>query len=274
MPAASGGSTGSTVKSAMRTLDIIEYVVAHPSGVVAQEIAQALAIPVSSLSYLLATLVEREYLVRAGRLYQPGNGLRRLRTAPDDMPLIERVRPLVRNLRARSNETSSFFVRREWQIEAAITETAEHSLRYSIAVGTLSPMHCLAGGKAILATLSPEELDDYFGETERSRFTASTIVEEEALRREIALTSERGFAVTRDEFTPGICGIGQVLCLGGEVVGSLAIAIPVVRCTPEVEAAAGRILNAIVESFEGCTTSGPGSATASSSIASSRSTPP
>ena len=64
----------SQVKSATRTLDIIEYVVAHPRPLVAQEIATALGIPVSSLSYLLATLVERNYLVREGRRYSPGPG--------------------------------------------------------------------------------------------------------------------------------------------------------------------------------------------------------
>jgi predicted ArsR family transcriptional regulator len=67
---ADAGTTTSHVKSAMRTLDIIEYVVARGSPAVAQEIASALAIPVSSLSYLLATLVERGYLAREGRNYR------------------------------------------------------------------------------------------------------------------------------------------------------------------------------------------------------------
>ena len=49
------GSSAS-VKSATRTLDIIEYVVSRSRPLIAQEIAAALAIPVSSLSYLLATL--------------------------------------------------------------------------------------------------------------------------------------------------------------------------------------------------------------------------
>ena len=56
--------TQPTVKSAMRTLDIIEHVVGNPSGVAAQDIAAALQIPVSSLSYLLGTLCERTYLRR------------------------------------------------------------------------------------------------------------------------------------------------------------------------------------------------------------------
>ncbi|MCJ2181779.1 IclR family transcriptional regulator [Novosphingobium sp. 1949] len=244
-----GGSSGA-VKSAMRTLDIIEYVVAHPTGVVAQEIAQALSIPVSSLSYLLATLVERDYLTRAGRLYQPGNGLDRLRLTPQGLPMVERVRPLVRSLRLRLNETSSFFVRREWQIEAVITEVAEHTLRYSIAVGSMTPMHCLAGGKALLAALPASELDDYFAQTTRAHFSANTIVDEPRLREELAQTRERGFATTRNEYTPGICGIARVLRQGENVVGSLAVAIPVVRCDAEVEASAGETLKTITASFE------------------------
>src|SRR6188508_2751705 len=71
-------AVSSQVKSATRTLDIIEYVVAHDRPLVAQEIAIALGIPVSSLSYLLGTLVERGYLARDGRRYSAGPGLQRL----------------------------------------------------------------------------------------------------------------------------------------------------------------------------------------------------
>jgi len=244
-----GSGSASTVKSAMRTLDIIEYVVAHAEGVVAQDIAQALAIPVSSLSYLLATLVERDYLARSGRLYQPGAGLERLRAAPQRLPLIERVRPLVRALRMRSNETSSYFVQRDWEIEAVITETAEHTLRYSIGVGTRTPMHCLASGKAMLAALGPAALDRYFEEAPRERFTESTVIDEGALRRELDEARKSGIAITREEYTPGICGIGKILMLDGEPVGSLSVALPTVRYDARVEAATCALLEAIVSGF-------------------------
>ena len=97
------------VKSAIRTLDLIEYVVANPTGVVAQEIAAALAIPVSSLSYLLATLVERTYLHRIGRRYFAGPGLDRLRKPEQESTLAERARPLIKAMRLQLNETASLF---------------------------------------------------------------------------------------------------------------------------------------------------------------------
>jgi IclR family acetate operon transcriptional repressor len=112
-PSVAASATG-PVKSALRTLDVIEFVVAHAAGVVAQDVAQALGIPVSSLSYLLATLVERQYLTREGRRYLPGPGWSACASPPQRSPGRPR-RPLVRALKAELNETASFMVRVGWR---------------------------------------------------------------------------------------------------------------------------------------------------------------
>lgn len=219
----------SQVKSATRTLDIIEYVVAQGRPMVAQEIATALGIPVSSLSYLLATLVERGYLARDGRRYSAGPGLERLQTGRAGPSLAERATPLVRTIRQQLNETTSFFIRSGWEVEAIVTESSEQALRYSINTGQRLPMHALAGGKALLAVLPDEELDRYFRETERARFTPQTVTTEKSLRRELADVRRTGFAVTDEEFSLGIRGVGRVVTIGGEPVGSLSVGIPKAR---------------------------------------------
>src|SRR5262247_1057439 len=100
----------SSVKSATRTLDILEFVVGCGRPVSAAEIAASLAIPVSSLSYLLGTLVERGYLVRSGRLHSPGPALSRLNPNEAGARLADRVYPVVRSVSLQLNETVSFFV--------------------------------------------------------------------------------------------------------------------------------------------------------------------
>ena len=225
----------SQVKSATRTLDIIEYVVAHDRPLVAQEIAVALGIPVSSLSYLLGTLVERGYLAREGRRYSAGPGLQRLQASPGGFSLAERAAPLVRTLRVQLNETTSFFVRSEWDVEAIVTETSEQALRYAVPTGARLPMHALASGKALLAALPDDELDRYFAETERVRFTPATVTAEKALRRELAEIRTTGFAVTDEEFSLGIRGIGRVVTIGGEPVGALSVAVPKARFDEAVQ---------------------------------------
>jgi IclR family acetate operon transcriptional repressor len=229
MAASDPTTSSSQVKSATRTLDIIEYVVAHDRPMVAQEIAVALGIPVSSLSYLLGTLVDRGYLARDGRRYSAGPGLERLQARSHGFTLAERAAPLVRALRVQLNETASFWVRSGWTVEAIVTESSEQALRYTVSAGQRVPMHALAGGKALLATFPDEELDRYFAETERERFTPSTVTAEKALRRDLAEVRKRGYAVTDEEYAVGIRGIGRVVTIAGEPVGSLSLGIPKAR---------------------------------------------
>jgi IclR family acetate operon transcriptional repressor len=229
-------AASSQVKSATRTLDIIEYVVAHPRPLVAQEIATALGIPVSSLSYLLATLVERNYLVRQGRRYSPGAGLEKLQFHGASFSLADRAAPLVRTLRVQLDETTSFFIREGWDMEALVTESSEQALRYAVPTGNRLPMHALASGKALLAALPDEELDRYFAETVREKFTEATVTDERALRAQLEQIRANGFAETDEEFSLGIVGIGRVVTIGAEPAGSLSVAIPKLRCSEAVRA--------------------------------------
>ncbi|MEG3164033.1 IclR family transcriptional regulator [Sphingomonas sp. PB2P19] len=235
-------SAPATVKSAIRTLDIIEYIVARSRPMMAQEIATALAIPVSSLSYLLVTLTERGYLTREGRRYSAGPGLERLQAHAPAFTLTETVAPLVRTLRVHLNETSSFFVRRGWQVEALATEPSEHALRYAVQTGATAPLHGFSAGKVLLAALSDADLDRYFAETDRQAFTDTTIVSEAALRADIAQIRESGIARTREEHTPGIYGLGRVARIDGAVVGAFSVAIPTVRFDTDIERRATALL--------------------------------
>lgn len=221
----------SQVKSATRTLDIIEYVVAHPRPLVAQEIATALGIPVSSLSYLLATLVDRQYLVREGRRYSPGSGLQKLQLRGTAFSLAERAAPLVHTLRQQLNETTSFFLRDGWEVVALVTESSDQALRYAVPTGNRLPMHALASGQALLAALPDAELDRYFAEAKREQFTPFTKTSERDLRATLAEIRRTGFAETDEEFSLGIVGIGRAVIIGGDPAGSLSVAIPKVRCT-------------------------------------------
>ena len=232
----------SQVKSATRTLDIIEYIVAPGRPLVAQEIAVALGIPVSSLSYLLGTLVERGYLAREGRRYSAGPGLERLQARGAGFTLAERAAPLVRTLRVQLNETVSFWVRHEWEVEPIATESSGQALRYAVETGRRLPMHPLAAGKALLATLPAEELDRYFAEVSLDRFTPMTIVSEAKLRKQLTDVRETGFSHTDEEYSLGINGLGRAVRIGEDVVGALSIAAPKARYTEALDTRAKNLL--------------------------------
>jgi len=225
----------------MRTLDIIEFVVASRDGIVAQEISDTFGIPASSLSYLLATLVEREYLARQGRKYLPGPGLERLTLRDTALPFEMAAKTLLRSLRAELNETCSLMVMDGWEIEARITEPSEQALRYAISVGQRKPMHSLASGKAILASLPEDKLRQYFSETTREKITPSTLTGEADLRAEFAAIRERGFALARNEDQLGVIGLACVVKRAQ--LSAIAVALPAVRFDADFERlAASRLL--------------------------------
>ena len=83
--------TPSFVKSAARAIDTVEHVALH-GPVNARGIARATGVPESSLSYLLATLVDRGWLSQQqDRTYVAGPGLSRL-AAGAQRPMPERAR--------------------------------------------------------------------------------------------------------------------------------------------------------------------------------------
>lgn len=234
-----------TVKSATRTLDIMEFAVAQSGPFTAQDVADTLGIPLSSMSYLLGTLVDREYLLRDGRRYERGPAIGRLAALPGSISPSERAKPLVRSIRSRLNETTSFFGRSGWEAVALVTEASEQALRYAVSPNSLAPLHALAAGKAILASLEPDELDAYFRESTREPLTPNSITDEAELRREIDRVRETGIARSREEFSPGLAAIG---CAAGKD-GALSVAIPLARYDMEIERKAIELLQDAADKF-------------------------
>ena len=234
------------VKSALRTLDILELLAHQARPMAAQEIAMTLGIPVSSLSYLLSTLVDRGYLDRSRREYRLGPAIARLSRSGAKPSLASRADPIVRALTRELNETAGFFVLKDFEIEAIARDIGLHALRYTIEVGQRAPLHAFAAGKALLATMTDRQLARYFRTVERKRFTPQTLCEEAPLRREIETIRREGIARTFEEHTPGITGMARAVVADGETLGAFSIAMPIARCDPAREKEAMRLLNRAV----------------------------
>jgi len=237
------GTDGSSVKSATRALAILEHVVGHGRPVSAAEIAAALNIPISSLSYLLGTLIERGYLERMGRLHTPGPALARLVPPGRGGQLGDRVAPRVRSISLQLNETAAFFIRQGYEMEAIASEVSAQALRYTVEIGRLLPLHAFAAGKAILAALDEYELADYFANVNRIGYTAQSMTSEAVLRAELGAIRKSGIARTAEEYTTGIVGIGcAVTTPDGTLIGAISVAIPMARATPALEERAASLL--------------------------------
>jgi DNA-binding IclR family transcriptional regulator len=102
---------------------------------------------------------------------------------------------------------------------------AEDSLSHQI--GPRVPAYCSGIGKALLAYLKPEELQNYLSGTELVRHTRLTIVTPEKLLKDLEKTRERGYAISLEEMIPGLAALGAPI-FGRKkgLAGALSISCP------------------------------------------------
>jgi DNA-binding IclR family transcriptional regulator len=96
----------------------------------------------------------------------------------------------------------------------------------------LVPCHCTAAGKALLAWREPWR--DVVLSQRLESFTERTVVGPESLRRELARTVARGYAIEDREFEPDTRGMAApVFSDTGEAVAAIAVVAPRARLPTE-----------------------------------------
>jgi DNA-binding IclR family transcriptional regulator len=89
-----------------------------------------------------------------------------------------------------------------------------------------APAHCTSVGKAILAH-QPEAALDRFIAGGLARFTDTTLTDAAALRRDLALTRARGYALDEGEHQPGLRCIGAPIHdVAGRVFAAISVSGP------------------------------------------------
>jgi DNA-binding IclR family transcriptional regulator len=101
-------------------------------------------------------------------------------------------------------------------------------LRIVAHIGGRLPLHCTANGKALLAALTPEQVDAVLPATLK-RNTANTITDKRLLAEELQRVRDTGLSFDVEEYEEGVAAVGAyVQDILGDVV-SLAAVVPMLR---------------------------------------------
>jgi IclR family transcriptional regulator, acetate operon repressor len=97
-------------------------------------------------------------------------------------------------------------------------------------LGVPQPLHLGAPGKAILANLPRNEIEEYFRHRDLIAFTDNSITEPDLLRAELAKIVEDGISISREERRPGVVSVAApVFDASGHVIGAMNVCGPVHR---------------------------------------------
>ena len=115
-------------------------------------------------------------------------------------------------------------------------EQGPHSVTISARLGSHRPMHASGLGKAYLAAMTPAERDELISRITLKAYAPNSIVDAEALRKEIAATQARGYSIDRSEFEPTLaCCAAAVFDHRQMPVASISVSGVAERILPQIE---------------------------------------
>jgi len=228
------------VKSATRVIQILEAVGASKNGISHADLSAALNIPKGSLSLLLADLVthdflslrkeeERRYVVGPQVLVLAGKYL-------TDLDIVQLGRPVVHEVMNTTDESSALAVRKGDEMLIVYGENCSQPLKRTVEIGYRAPLYTTAGGKAILAQQSDEDIDRYLSSVTFTPITRATITDSKILLRELKAIRLEKIAYSREERYEGLITMAApVFDLFGSVVAAIVVTFPTIRFNAKSE---------------------------------------
>jgi DNA-binding IclR family transcriptional regulator len=193
------------------------------------ELADRLDLAPSTTHGIVRSLVERGMVVqeRGSSRYQLGPAVLRLGNVYlDTLELRSKAIPWAEDLARRTGFAVRTGVLLIDDVVIIHHEPRPDGSRQMPEVGIVIPVHASALGKAILAFLAEDEMQDLLPQELRS-MTGETVTSAADLREQLDVVRSGGIAVERDEAVLGESSLASpVFDSYGEVVGAIGVVIP------------------------------------------------
>lgn len=196
-----------------------------------------LGVAPSTAHRLLAMLQYRGFVDQdtVTKRYRSGPVLLKLGlTAVRQMDLRRHARPILERLSKEIAETVNLVVLQGADVLFVDCVESPRIIRVSSRTGVLLPAHCTAGGKALLADLSRDELRGLYPDAKLSKMTAHSLTRRSRLQQELEEIRARGYATNFGESESGLSAVAVAVRDGqGRPLGALAASAPNPRLADE-----------------------------------------
>lgn len=246
------GDTGERppgVKSADRTLDVLELLSATDKPITLSDMSRRLGAPKSSLHKLLATMSRRGWVEvedSGHPLYRIG--LRALLAGTRYVDVDQVVRfadPILSTLTNELQEASHLGRLDGADVVYLAKRESPQPLRMYSAVGRRIPAHASAMGKALLAQLDWDVVDDLLPR-QLKPLTEATITDRKRLRAELDIVRGRGYATDDEETAELMRAVAIALPVAGNAI---SVSAPTVRLPRERDLEVAQLLHSLGDSI-------------------------
>jgi DNA-binding IclR family transcriptional regulator len=221
------------VKSAERTVRILEALASSPTRLTLSGLQERTGYPRSSLHALVRTLRELKWIETDETGSALGIGPHALLsgTAYLDKDLaVPHAWEALEDLRQEVGYTVHFARRDEAHVLYLASRESRESHLVVSRIGRRLPAHVTALGQALLAELTPEEVEAVLPE-DLEKFTGNTITDRDALRAELDAVRSRGWAFEREQGTPGVACVACAVEYRIPATDALSCSMPAALAT-------------------------------------------
>ena len=232
-------------KSALRVLEIMEFIADQREGCKHAAIASALDIPKSSLTALLQDLTSKGYLQRAPDSGVFTIGVQVLWLANSylrNLNLVKLGQPLVAQIYGEVNEFALLAVPNGTEYVTVCTESVPSIFGHTLQLGSRGPLFCSAVGRAMLAFMPAQQVDEILLCSPPQKVTALTKTAIADIKEGLREVRKTGIAVSNEESIAGVIGFAApVFGAMGSPVASFGVGIASAhfksKSQPEIESA-------------------------------------
>ncbi|UFN49292.1 IclR family transcriptional regulator [Roseomonas sp. OT10] len=231
-----GNGTAYAATSLERALSILESFTEDRPALTLSQVVGATGLNKTTAFRLLTVLTRRGFVSRRPGSGEYMAGIRALALAGAFRArsvLLDAARPVLAAIRDRLNETVILSVRHgNHRIDVEYCRCA-HALQAVVTLGVAKPLYVGAGGRALMTTLSPAELESYFAEVPLRPLSPTTLATRREVEEALAVIRRDGIAESLGEANTGLAGFAIPLaCPPGEPAAALVASIPLQRQTP------------------------------------------
>lgn len=199
------------------------------------EISRLVDLPRATVRRCLITLGALDYVETDGKYFRLTSKVLTLSQAYfSSNPLPHLARPYIEQASNAVGESCSVSVLAGDEVIYIARSARKRTASIHREVGVNMPAYCTSMGRMLLATLPPDQLDDYFRRVPRRKFNEKTVTNEEALRRILDEARENDYATIDGELDPNLRSIAvPVRTMSGRVVAAAHISTDAARVPME-----------------------------------------
>lgn len=222
----------------VKGLEILDAFREHPKGLTYSEVVKIYPqYSRVSIFRILCSFAQHSYLERtrgSNRFVLGAKFMELGRIAEERIDLLPLSTPYMEELRSKFNENVNLGKVENFELIYLKSLESAHALRVIEMPNRRVAVYCSALGKAILAHLGDEQIDEYLRVTPLKMLTRTTIVRGAELRRELKRIRQQGYAVDNEENLEGVICVGVPIFDGdNHPLAALSVSGPSLRMRAE-----------------------------------------